>query len=379
LQTTFSTLKFICLYLFRIRYLNKNRDLLSFFLLLIVFSAVGQTIGKDIAIGQRIEYKSSILNRSVPVFVSHPDDYQTKSYPLAILLSAEPFDFRASILKNEFVTIGIESVDGRKDFLKEIDRKKYLAFLREELIPELESQYKTSGVRLVSGHSMAGAMVLECFLNQPNDFSFYLATSPVLQLVDIKQISEIEIKKNKALYFGMGRNENYPQLEQSNQAFHFLLDSMHFDHLHWKFDVLKDETHQTNAYTGFCKGYNFYRSFATVLDSILGKNITEVQNFISQVKEQMGISIPIDESVLMPHLLLNLSNELYTNVAESIRFISENNPELFKREMEIMLELAKQLRIKGGRELAYQTYQLIYSQTGSDEAKRNIEELQQGY
>ncbi|MBS2098799.1 alpha/beta hydrolase-fold protein [Carboxylicivirga linearis] len=356
-----------------------NRVSLTFFLLLIVFSAVGQTVGKDITIGQSIEYKSNILNRSVQVFLSHPDDFQTHPYPLAILLSAEPFDFRASILKNEFVTVGIESVDGKKDFLKEEGRKKYLTFILEELLPDMERQYKTSGVRMVSGHSMAGAMVLECFLNKPDHFSFYLATSPVLQLVDAKHINKIELKQNKALYFGMGRNENYPQLEQSNHAFHFLLDSLQIDYLHWKFDVLKDETHQTNAYTGFCKGYNFYRSFTTVPDSILGKNITEVQDFVSQVKEQMGISISIDENVLMPHLLLNLSNENYANVAESIKFISANNPELFKREMEIMLELAKQLRIKGGREMAYYTYQLIYDQTGSDEAKRNLEELKQGY
>ena len=356
-----------------------SRVSLTFFLLLIVSSAVGQTVGKDITIGQRIEYKSNILNRSIRIFVSHPDDFHTQSYPLAILLSAEPYDFRASILKNEFVTVGIESVDGRKDFLKEEDRKKYLAFIIDELIPDIERQYKTSGVRLVSGHSMAGAMVIECFLNKPDDFSFYLATSPVLQLIDTKQINKIELRQNIALYFGMGRNENYPQLEQSNHAFHFLLDSLNFDHLHWKFDVLKDETHQTNAYTGFCKGYNFYHSFATVPDSILARSIVEVQNFISQVKEQMAISIPIDESVLMPHLLLNLSNENYVNVAESIKFISGNKPELFKREMEIMLELAKQLRIKGGREMAYLTYQLIYDQTGSDEAKRNMEELKQGY
>lgn len=347
-----------------------------FFLCQLIF---GQTNYEDIVIGKSFELSSKHLKASRPVYVTYPDDYQNQSYPLAIIVGAETNDFRTSILKDEFVVLGIRSEDFKADFLNSSSRMDFLKFLVDELLPFAEQEFNASQIRFITGHSLAGLLVVEALILMPDAFSFYVSTSPALQLADRNAMNTIRIDQPKGFYFSIGRNEGYPQLEQANHAFHFQLDSLLIPQLHWKFEVIKDETHKSNAYTGFCKGYSFYSSFSTVPDSILNKDIVSIEKYIANMNRQFGIKIPIDEDVLMPHILLNFSDKLYANIAETIKYISINQPELIKQETDIMLELARELRIKGGREMAYDTFKIIFELTGHEESKRNMEELKQGY
>ncbi|MCU4162472.1 alpha/beta hydrolase-fold protein [Carboxylicivirga caseinilyticus] len=333
----------------------------------------------DIVVGKSFKFDSKVLHRSVDLFVTKPEIGQQETYPLAILLGSEEHDFRAAILKDKFISIGVQSLDLKKEFLKEQSRGVYLKFLLNELLPYIEKEFNVSKVRLITGHSLAGAMVIDCFLKHPESFSIYLATSPLLQLIDYHQLDSVQFVNPKALYFSIGRNENYPQLEQANHDFHFLLDSIYVQNLKWKFDVLKDENHITNEYTGFSRGYSFYQSFSSIPDSVLSSSLDTINLYIAKVKDQLGISIVLDESVIMSHLLLNLSNKSYETVAETMKYISQNNPDLVRAELDVMLEIAKQLRIKGGREMAFYTYQYIYDITGSEVAQKNMLELKQGY
>nr|WP_321406642.1 alpha/beta hydrolase-fold protein [uncultured Carboxylicivirga sp.] len=352
---------------------------LTFLLSGYFYLAYSQTEQKDIVIGKSFKFDSKVLHRSVDLFVTKPEGDQEEPYPIAILLGSEKHDFRAAILKDKFISIGVQSSDIKKEFLKEEDRHIYLKFILNELLPYFEKEFHVSKVRLITGHSLAGATVIDCFLKNPDSFSIYIATSPLLQLIKTHQLDSVQIVTPRALYFSIGRNENFPQLEQANHDFHFLLDSVHIKNLKWKFDVLKDESHTTNAFTGFSKGYSFYQSFSSIPDSVLSANLDTIKLYIDKVKDQLDISIVLDENVIMPHLLLNLSNNSYETVAETMKYIAQNNPNLVSNELDVMLEIAKQLRIKGGREMAYYTYQYIYEITGNEVAEKNMQELKQGY
>jgi len=350
---------------------------LSIFLLSQLIS--GQTNYQDIVIGKSFDLSSKHLNTSRQIYVTYPEDHQSESYPLAILVGAEANDFRASILKDEFVVLGVRSDDFKADFLNSRSRMSFLKFLVDELVPFAEQEFNTSQICLITGHSLAGVVVMEALMSMPKAFSFYVSTSPALQLADRNAMNTFRIDQPKGLYFSIGRDEGYPELEQANHAFHFQLDSLLIPQLHWKFEVLKNETHKSSAYTGFCRGYSFYRSFSTVPDSILNKDIVSIEKYIANMNTQFGIKIPIDEDVLMPHILLNFSDKLYANIAETIKYISTNQPELIRQETDIMLELARELRIKGGHAMAYDTFKIIYELTDNEESKRNMEELKQGY
>nr|WP_321454082.1 alpha/beta hydrolase-fold protein [uncultured Carboxylicivirga sp.] len=354
---------------------------LTFSLLLITSVQIlfAQPKPKDIVIGQSIIINSQYLHRSTPVYITLPSNDITSTYPLAILLAADENDFRASILKNQFITVGIPSQNLKTDFLKEVDRDSYYNFIIKELLPYIKNHYQISNVKLITGHSLAGAFVVESLIKHPDKFAFYLATSPTLQIINKTELKNLELDHFNALYFSIGRSENYPELTQENHAFNFMLDSLHIQSLYWKFDVLKDENHETNAFTGFCKGYTYYKTFSIIPDSILQSSIDSIQIHIDKVKDEIGISIPMNENILMSNILLNLANHSYNNAATTIKYIANNQPKLIKQEENTFLQVAKELRINGGREMAYNTYKCIFEITKSNIAQKNLEELKQGF
>jgi predicted alpha/beta superfamily hydrolase len=57
---------------------------------------------------------------------------------------------------------------------------KFRAFIREELMPDVERRYHARGPTAIIGESLAGLFVVETFLNEPRMFHTYIALSPSL-------------------------------------------------------------------------------------------------------------------------------------------------------------------------------------------------------
>ncbi len=57
---------------------------------------------------------------------------------------------------------------------------RFLQFLKQDLIPWTEAQYRTQPFRILVGHSLTGLFTLHTFLNSPDTFNAYLALSPAL-------------------------------------------------------------------------------------------------------------------------------------------------------------------------------------------------------
>lgn len=92
-----------------------------------------------------------------------------------------------------FVVVGIENTERRRDLTGptdvEADRKiaprvggsaAFRAFLRDELMPEIQRRLRTSGETAIVGESLAGLFVVETFLLEPGLFDAFIAMSPSL-------------------------------------------------------------------------------------------------------------------------------------------------------------------------------------------------------
>jgi predicted alpha/beta superfamily hydrolase len=53
-------------------------------------------------------------------------------------------------------------------------------FIAEELFPEIDRRYRTSGERAIIGESLAGLFIMETFLDEPALFTHYIALDPSL-------------------------------------------------------------------------------------------------------------------------------------------------------------------------------------------------------
>jgi len=351
-------------------------------LLLVFFSISGSLFSQkemtDICIGKTFLFDSKILNESRRIFVSLPDNYLTAPHSVVYLIASVQNDFRTNILHQQFITIGIESKDTKQDFLKASNRDNFSLFLEKELIPYVEANYKTLPVRFLSGHSLSGGFAIDVFLKKNQLFSFYIATSPTLHVLDSIQIQELKLEKETGLYFNMGGHEQYEQLEKANNNFYNQLKVSKVNHLNWKFEKLEGETHETNEYTGFCRGYCYYKSLMAIPDSILGLNIHEIINYTNNLNASFGSGITVDDNVIMPNILISLKAKNYLNLVDAVNYISERLPDLFKEELNDMIEIGKELQRNNQSKYALRVFKIIFDKTGSQIAGEKIKELEKG-
>ncbi len=328
---------------------------------------------------QSINFKSNILGEHRTVWISTPQNLDEQKQTCIYLIGARANDFRASILQDEFICIGIESQDIKADFLKEEDRKQYLSFLTQELIPYVDGLYPTIGSRFISGHSLAGALVIEALIKAPQAYSFYIATSPALHSINCASIDSTQYSHLKGLYFNIGSKENYPQLSASNHALHFKLDSLKTKNLQWKFEVMKDETHETNAYTGFCRALTYYRSLTALPDSLRGESIDKIITYTNSLQNQYGVSITLNEKVVMSNILINLDARNYGHVQSAMHYLANNYSQFFSEEAKVMFEIIEFIEKRGKKDIALDLFQVLEEKTDHPSAEIKVIELKRGY
>ncbi|MFA7227524.1 MAG: alpha/beta hydrolase-fold protein [Melioribacteraceae bacterium] len=162
--------------------------------------------------------RSAVNGVTYPVNIALPGSYYAtdRTYPVVYLLDAySSFGIvteMARLLASskelpEIILVGISSEGGSKEFIYNRSRdytptqipkeklpealrssipvsggaEKFLGFIREELIPFVESKYRIkSGDRTLAGHSLGGLFVLYSLFREPSLFNRYIAVSPAL-------------------------------------------------------------------------------------------------------------------------------------------------------------------------------------------------------
>ncbi len=175
-----------------------NLMMLSVFIL----SSSAQAMAGDeqtVAIGEKATLHSKVLNEDREIMVYTPNGYENskEKYPVVYLLDGEWHFVHASgvvdFLSNQglmpqSIVVAIVNVDRNRDFtptqLKEKPvtggAKQFTAFLKDELMPYVEKNYRTHDFNTIYGHSLGGMFVAYTFLTDPGLFDGYIAVSPYL-------------------------------------------------------------------------------------------------------------------------------------------------------------------------------------------------------
>ena len=83
----------------------------------------------------------------------------------------------------------------------------FLRFIRDELMPYIETNYPTAPYKILAGHSLGGLISLHCLTNHPEYFNAYIALSPSLQWDNKALLKHFTQKKtdtawkNRVLFF----------------------------------------------------------------------------------------------------------------------------------------------------------------------------------
>ena len=209
--------------------------ILGVFLVIYVVSffglkAMAQAEGIDVVIGQSLNLTSKILNREVNVLIYVPDDYNASSTNYAVLYDLNSFFFaydsgavellaRTSDVPN-MIVVGVPSLERGYVPTPFEDREENplgadlsIKFLKEELIPFVEKNYRTNTFRILYGHSVGGLFTMYTLFNYPDLFTAYVAGSPWFQTNDqywLKNIEKMAKERkldDKFLFMTVGKGE----------------------------------------------------------------------------------------------------------------------------------------------------------------------------
>lgn len=152
---------------------------------------------------------------------------------------------------------------------------KFLSFLRNELFPFMESNYRVDGTnRSIMGCSLGGLITLYALFSQPDMFSGYAAASPAIGWDrDViyqyeKKYFESQSSSPARLYITMGEVERgVPGFEK----FARLLEARNYPSLHTRPKVLENTGHSGTKSETYSRGlqYIFERKKLTLPGDIL--------------------------------------------------------------------------------------------------------------
>ena len=233
--------------------------------------------------------KSTSTGRDYDLYIHIPSSYgqdTTRKYPVLYILDGQ-WDFKLmdSVLGGlvydkfapEMIMVGItySGENANYDSLRAMDytpaavqdakgsgeAPKFLKFLRTELIPFMETNYRAdSSRRVLQGSSLGGLFTLFTLFTDPGLFSAYVAASPAVQYGDryaFKQEAEYAMNHKELtakLYLAVGESE---PLNAPVQEFMKTLRSRSYKGLKLATRVIEGERHAGNKPETFNRGLRF--------------------------------------------------------------------------------------------------------------------------
>lgn len=258
-------------------------------LLIIIFFTISSFAQKKIEIGEIHTIKSTILNEEREFWVYLPNNYNDtiyapEKYPVTYFLDGDRHFHSLTGIHNflskgpyaslpQMIMVGILTKNNRDrdltptkvndpnkgkryNFPNSGGNEKFMQFVEKELIPKINTNYRTNGYKTLIGHSFGGLTVLNTILTKKDLFNSYITIDPsvwwdnryVLNKAKEK-LKTIDLSK-KRLYFAQANNLSTPQdtarwHERAIVAFKKELEDNPKSGLKWKYRFFEQDDHGT--------------------------------------------------------------------------------------------------------------------------------------
>ncbi len=163
-----------------------------------------------VTLGKIASLQSKVLSKTVPLSIHLPENYDSsrKTYPVFYMLGSDyrarfamlagTLDYMGEGQIPEMILIGVDLPEGNGILLPTRDNHdttipdNYLTFFETELMPHVESQYRTAPFKVLYGASNSGFFTVYALLNKPLLFNGYFASSP--SIMHIPTVLQQKIK-----------------------------------------------------------------------------------------------------------------------------------------------------------------------------------------
>ena len=200
------------------------------------FGQIGNKKIEPLSIGEKISFRSDILDEERILNIYLPNEYapdSTKKYPVIYLLDGsidEDFIHIAGIVQfgsyswinfvPKSIVVGISNVNRQRDFVSPTTRKRYIKaipdnggsenfiqFIADEVQPLIQGRYKTNERRTIIGQSLGGLLATEILVRQSQLFTDYIIVSPSLwwDKESLLNIDLPDLSNVKSIFIGVGK------------------------------------------------------------------------------------------------------------------------------------------------------------------------------
>jgi hypothetical protein len=264
--------------------------------LIILFIIVNLSFLSNLLIAQKIDSKilkmvnsriihSKVLNQKRKLFIYKPqiDIFSEAPLPVLYMMDGENIAMVAGIVDSlinsgdfpPMIIVGIANYkDERTNDLTPVPLTTnqyfsatksgggnlFLKFIKDEVIPLVNKDYKTSNEKILFGHSFGGLMSVYCLLMYPELFNDYIAVSPslwwenefIMQQADY--LLKIKNYTNKSIFISDGTEDpNFKFVPK----FDSLLQKNKQSGLEHKYTTYKNETHNSQLVKAAQDGIRF--------------------------------------------------------------------------------------------------------------------------
>jgi hypothetical protein len=281
-------------------------------LVLISCQRTGPT-GSAIVIGETVTVPSRHLNKDMIIDVGLPAGYSEKNgrYPVLVtcqshflhvsgiaadlaLKSSAPELIVASVRNYSSGDLIPEKVEGHPD---SGGADRFIAFLREELIPALDSRFRTRPFRIFYSGSFGGGFAVYMYLTQPGVFNACLSATPALDyeggstliMDNLPSYLAKNSYQDRFLYLGV---ENEPLLIPVLERFVGILKESDPAGAKWEYHPFLDEDHGSIANKVIYHGLRFvFSDWNKIPDEIAGQGVGAIRSYVSALGKTYGYNI----------------------------------------------------------------------------------------
>lgn len=351
----------------------------------------------DIKIGEKNTLQSNILKEKREYWISLPKSYKNNNYtiyPVLYLLDGDMHSFfqtfsgmvnqmsvDASPTIPEMIVVGIVSQNRVKDSSPTNSltqyggtknqalnvtggADKFINFIKSELIPTIDLNYRTSDYRLLTGYSFTGLPVIQSLFTTPDTFNAYIAIDPSMWWDNQFMLKQLEPfyqnpSLNKRRLFiatservsGVYPEENYVKqvIEKFNtkpkQGLYF--DSVTFS---------QDENHHTMPILSFYKGLRSIFDGYMIDDHARFRPASELKLHFENMSKKLGANFYLKEDLINWFGYDRLYNTQFgIDINRAIEFLLLNT-DYYPLSANAWDSLGEAYFVKGENKLALESY-----------------------
>jgi predicted alpha/beta superfamily hydrolase len=227
---------------------------------------------------QKRTIESRILKEKRNLFIRLPEGYKNSvaEYPVLFILDGhrltkKPFEKTFDRLaQNDEVPdvimvgiankVGITRTSRNRDFSPNGEgAQNFLKFIKQEVIPSVDKNFRTNGSRILLGHSSAGLFTIFALFSDPGLFRGYVSSCPALSAEDkmMLDMARAFVKTSKStdnfLFIGIGE-EDYSGFISSTEKVVAMLKSQAPGGLILEYHKYPGENHYSTPFRTFHEG-----------------------------------------------------------------------------------------------------------------------------